>query len=55
MTKRHFNLIATIIRDLPFPPKTIRAVAWAFAKGLKGTNPAFNAERFIPACEKPND
>lgn len=55
MTRRDFNLIAEIIRNLPLSAEGIKMIAWRFAKGLKSTNPMFDTERFITACEKPND
>jgi hypothetical protein len=54
MTRAHFRLIADIINDMPDHAPTLRAqktaVARAFAAGLRKTNPAFDASRFITAA-----
>lgn len=48
LTRRHFELIAGIIRELP--PGTRVEVAEHFASRLTRTNPNFKRERFIRAA-----
>jgi len=50
MTRRDFNLIADVIRQLP-PQVSRDALARAFAIALTTTNPAFDVVRFLDACE----
>jgi len=50
MTRRDFNLIAGVIRQLPSPVSR-DALARAFAVALPATNPNFNWDRFLSACE----
>jgi len=50
MTRRDFNLIAGVIRQLPSPVSR-DALARAFAAELPATNPNFNRGRFLDACE----
>jgi hypothetical protein len=48
MSKRHFTLIAEVIRTLP--PQCRNLVTWRFARALMGTNKDFNMHTFISAC-----
>jgi hypothetical protein len=48
MSKRHFVLIAEVIRTLP--PGCRNLVAWRFARALMGTNKEFKMHTFITAC-----
>jgi len=50
MTRRDFNLIADVICQLP-PQVSRDTLARAFAAELPATNPAFDAARFLAACE----
>jgi len=50
MTRRDFNLIADVICRLP-PQASRDAIARAFAVALPATNPNFNWDRFLRACE----
>jgi hypothetical protein len=54
MQKRHYETIAKIIRDLPIAQDglTKGLIVERFAQALKETNPRFNPERFIQACEE---
>lgn len=45
-TRRHYQLIADIIRQLPEPAK----VAHQFVPTLQRDNPNFQADRFLRAC-----
>jgi hypothetical protein len=49
MQHRHYATIAQIIADMPIYQRHV--VAEHFATKLKDTNPAFNRDRFIAACE----
>jgi len=51
MTRRDFNLIADVIRQLP-PQVSRDALARAFAAELPVTNPNFNRDRFLDACAR---
>lgn len=51
MQRRHFELIANTIRDLDIPWRERAKVTTAFCNALSSTNPQFNRERFIMACE----
>jgi hypothetical protein len=48
MSKRHFALIAEVIKTLP--PECRSLVAYKFARALMGTNKHFNMHTFISAC-----
>jgi hypothetical protein len=63
MTRKDFNLIAETIRLLPsfdtyqqdgqlYPTDVVNhsAVCRRFAEALRTTNPRFDADRFIAAC-----
>jgi hypothetical protein len=56
MQKRHYQLIADIIRALPgidsSDAEWRKKVAEHFADSLRKTNPLFSRERFLEACEK---
>lgn len=48
MTKKHFILIAKILREHNDKASIINALAFEFAKA----NPNFDAARFVAACIK---
>jgi hypothetical protein len=48
MSKRHFTLIAEVVRSLP--PECRTLVAYKFARALVGTNKDFHMSQFIEAC-----
>ena len=57
MTRKDFCLIASVIKELPSFECTqdndvvrFSAVVERFASALAGTNPRFDRERFIRAC-----
>jgi hypothetical protein len=51
LERRHFELIAAVIRDLG--EDNLKAVvAGKFAEALAPTNPLFNHDRFIKAATK---
>ncbi|RWD70285.1 hypothetical protein [Mesorhizobium sp.] len=47
---RHFATIARIIRDMPECGGDQLNIARHFARELRGTNPRFQASRFLAAC-----
>ena len=47
---RHFATIARIIRDMPARGSLEDTIARHFAHELRGTNPRFQASRFLAAC-----
>lgn len=49
-SRRHYVLIASILADIDRQHVSRADVVRAFAKELKGTNPKFDAERFIDAA-----
>lgn len=51
MTKKHYEVIAKIIKDAKVEPNARNTMANVMASGLKDTNPQFNRERFVKACE----
>jgi hypothetical protein len=48
MSKRHFVLIAEVVKTLP--PQCRNLTAWRFARALMGTNKDFHMAKFISAC-----
>jgi len=50
MTRRDFNLIAGVIRQLPSPVSR-DTLSRALAEALCVTNRNFNGDRFLAACE----
>lgn len=51
MQHRHFATVAAIIASLPRNPVDRNSVAEHFADELADTNPKFNRDRFLAACE----
>lgn len=50
MTRKDFQLIANVVKQID--DKDIRTgTAFRFMVELRKTNPAFNASRFLTACE----
>ena len=60
MTRKDFQLIADVLKrhavisDNMTKTNVIKAIALDFAVQLKDTNPRFNIQRFIKACEGTN-
>lgn len=56
MQRRHFELIAKVIRELdldgPNQLHVKRYVAMLFADALRGTNASFDRGRFVEACTR---
>lgn len=53
MTRQHFQFIAEVIAQLDDHDELFREqVATSFANALKRTNPRFNRERFLKACDE---
>ena len=50
MQHRHFATIAAIIREMPADVYGPEQVAKIFASRLADTNPRFNSNRFLRAC-----
>jgi len=52
MTKKHFELIAAVVRSLigSEPRETRTAVAKAFCTALASQNPKFKPSTFLRAC-----
>jgi hypothetical protein len=50
MQRRHFELIAETIAELPANGNQRYVVAHQFARKLRATNPQFNEARFLRAC-----
>lgn len=54
MTRKHFELIASTIRNAALPTETADAIRYEmareFASRLASENPRFDAYRFIAAC-----
>ena len=48
MTKKHFEIIAKVLREYNNKDSIINALAFEFAK----INPNFDATRFVAACIK---
>jgi hypothetical protein len=48
MQHRHFAVIAGVIAKIH--PRMRSEIAWHFAGELRETNPKFNQERFLRAC-----
>jgi len=56
MTRKDFQLIANILKSHADVAAsdckgTVRAIALDFAQELQKTNPRFNVQRFVKACE----
>jgi hypothetical protein len=49
MEHRHFAVVAGIIAKIH--PRMRSEIAWHFAGELRATNPKFNQDRFLRACE----
>ena len=59
MTRKDFQLIADVLRShielaAPDSKGLVRAIALDFAQELQKTNPRFNVQRFVKACEATN-
>lgn len=55
MQRRHFQLIAETIRDLPIGPDykvDFTDIVNAFSHALRSTNSLFNAQRFEDTCNE---
>lgn len=51
MTRKDFELIATTIKALKVSKKARASIAQEFAQALATTNPRFDLDRFVKACE----
>lgn len=60
MSRKDFELIARVLREIAKGENihvrdnsdaNMRGIALAFADELAGTNPLFNRQRFLKACE----
>lgn len=51
MQHRHFATIATIIREMPADVYGPEQVARIFEARLRNTNPNFDGDRFLRACQ----
>ena len=52
MTRKDFQAIATVIKDTPFTDPQDRVIlAHRMAEICYGTNPNFNKQRFLTACQ----
>lgn len=51
MEHRHFATVATIIREAPNFSEDNRSLAEYFADRLADTNPNFDRDRFLRACQ----
>ena len=49
MTRQHFQLIADVVKQIE-DNDTRRDIAFKFVVELRRTNSAFNASRFLTAC-----
>lgn len=53
--RRHYEWLASVLRNLPEDSVNVldtrKVVVKAFANALTGTNPLFDRERFIKACQ----
>lgn len=50
MSRKHFNLIANVIKFTVMPPDVRKHLVSAFVYELRGTNDLFDADRFRDAC-----
>jgi hypothetical protein len=51
MTKKHFQMIANVVREATYTHDGVRAkLAESFAAKLAAENPRFDAARFYAAC-----
>lgn len=50
MTRRHFALIAGVLRRFSLSVEQKSALAHAFADALEDTNERFDSARFLEAC-----
>jgi hypothetical protein len=51
LTRQHFNLIASTIRDCDIYPEHRRLMAEDMARALNATNSNFDRDRFLAACD----
>jgi len=51
MQRRHFELIATTIRECALDDVQRLHVARMFASALRETNPNFQSTKFVDACQ----
>lgn len=50
MTRKHFQMIAEVIRDTPMDRRTRTILIAEFRSRLREFNSAFNGERFEDVC-----
>ena len=51
MTRKHFAVIARMVREMQISEAKRNYLALHFCKQLASINPLFNRERFIAACK----
>ena len=51
MTRKHFELIARVVRESGLSAAAREKLAAEFADELDATNPMFDRKRFIAACK----
>ncbi len=52
MQRRHFELIARVIRESSLDDTAREKIAQEFASALRGTNAGFNASKFAEATRR---
>lgn len=52
MTRKHFELVATIVKNINSEDDRVEA-ACKFANAFQSENPRFDAQRFFAACNVP--
>lgn len=50
MTKKHFQLVADVVKEINVRKAHGPRIAELFADALAATNPLFNREKFLAAC-----
>lgn len=55
MTRKHFQMIADVVRLTIDDQPTRERVAKAFAELLPSYNPGFKPEKFLDACKRGNE
>lgn len=50
MTRKHFELVASILADADLDPAALATVAQDFAEAFKNENPRFDRTKFLVAC-----
>lgn len=50
MRRKHYELLATTLRESRAPGKSRRQIAREISEALLAANPNFNREKFLAAC-----